>query len=251
MSTLSTRKIKHDSSSVDNITLLSSGAVTMGTATSQISDEALALKTSGGHQLSIEGTGATNQAQMIIKSDSQRFQLGVGGSLMGGAPNQFYVYSNTSAKFFIKSTENGIVQFPYTPGFKVAWNSRDTYGAGVVTVGTNNGFSQNTGRDWYNNGNHYNVATGRFTVPVAGQYVFGTSLMRNQANGSNIETRWTKNGGQMWARGYAGSYTSNYQQTMMVTVTNAVAGDYFEWQLDTTNSSMYNDDTYCFGYFVG
>jgi hypothetical protein len=250
MSTLSLRKIKHDSSSTDNITLLSNGAVAMGTATTAITDEILALKSSGGHQLSLESTGA-NQAQLIIKSDSQRFQLGVGGSSMSGAPNQFYVYSNTSAKFFLKSTESGIVQFPYTPGFKVAWNNRDTYGGGVVTVGTNNGFSQNTGRDWYNNGNHYNVATGRFTVPVAGQYVFGTSLMRQATNGSNLETRWSKNGGQMWARSYASPYTSAYQQSMMVTITNAVAGDYFEWQLDTTNSSMYNDDTYCFGYFVG
>ena len=250
MSTLSLRKIKHDSSVVDNITLLSNGAVAIGTST-QLSDEVLALKSAGGHQLSIESTSSIGQAQMIIQSSSQRFQLGAGGSLMGGAPNQFYVYSATSAKFFLKSSESGIVQFPYTPGFKVAWNSRDTYGAGVKVVSTANGFSQSTDRDWYNNGNHFSVSNGRFTAPVAGQYVFGSSIMRNASNGANLETRWYKNGAAMWARSYAGAYTSAYQQSMMVTVTNAVAGDYFEWGVDTTNTSMYNDDTYCYGYFVG
>jgi hypothetical protein len=148
----------------------------------------------------------------------------------------------------ISSTHNS-VQIPGQPGFKQAWDTRNSTGT-VRILGTNQGDTVETGRDEFNQGSHFNTATGRFTCPVAGMYVFGISTMRNLNDGSIIDIRILKNGNATWARSYAGAYTSDYQQSMLVTITDAAANDYIEFQIGP-NTSLYEDDTYCFGYLIG
>lgn len=71
----------------------------------------------------------------------------------------------------------GYVTNPNIPAFM-------TYGTPTVTsVGSNYYYVHSFGNsgESYNNGGHYDNATGKFTAPVAGRYMFGFSIWRAQA----------------------------------------------------------------------
>ena len=74
--------------------------------------------------------------------------------------------------------------------------------------------------------------------------------MRAANDGTTLENRIKKNGSLMWARAYAGAYTSSYQQSTIFTTTKMNAGDYVENYISGT-VSIYNDDSYFTGYLIG
>ena len=144
---------------------------------------------------------------------------------------------------------SGRVTMPYQPSFKIAWATRSATGSDRFLSG-NAGDSQYTGRDTHNTGNHFNVATGRFTAPVAGTYLLGFQAMRNGTSGSYLECRIKKNGSLMWARAYQGAFDQSHQYWSIVTITKAAVGDYFQVHIDA-NTSIYYDDTYFYGHLIG
>jgi hypothetical protein len=171
----------------------------------------------------------------------------IAGQIGGGGADDLR-FSNAAGATTMQ-IKDGRVTIPNQPAFKVNYNSRNATGTDRV-ISTANGDSFGSGRDEYNTGNHFNESTGRFTAPVTGTYVFNSTLMRNGNSGTVLENRIKKNGTVIWARAYAGAYTSSYQQSTIFTTTKMNAGDYVE-NFIQGSTSIYNDDSYFTGYLLG
>ena len=72
----------------------------------------------------------------------------------------------------------------------------------------------------------------------------------NPAGTANPDIRIKKNNGLMWARGYWAEYDTNYQTTQCHTLTTLAVNDYVQFHIGNT-ASVYDDDSYMYGFFVG
>jgi hypothetical protein len=143
------------------------------------------------------------------------------------------------------------------PAFKQGWGSSTMSASGIlssslVVSGGGNMVVQND-RDVFNNGGHWDVSTGKFTVPVAGIYMLGILGMRDATAGTTFDMRVIKNATSgdspnMYARAYQ-AYSSSHESHGMTTIVSAVAGDYFTFWVGST-VSLYNDDSYTFGTLI-
>ena len=70
------------------------------------------------------------------------------------------------------------------------------------------------------------------------------------AGTANPDIRIKKNNGLMWARGYWAEYDTNYQTTQCHTLTTLAVNDYVQFHIGNT-ASVYDDDSYMYGFFVG
>ena len=156
----------------------------------------------------------------------------------------------------MRITSGGALQVPNQPYFK--------YGIGTKTItsavrfGTDWGFGVSTDRDCIDSAN-FNKANGRFTAPVAGTYMFGVTIMRNNNVGAGpIDFQIVKNepsvigqsSSSTYGRGYAGNYTAIYEQCTIVVPIRLAANDYVALDF-TGDMSTYNDDSWFYGYLLG
>jgi hypothetical protein len=156
----------------------------------------------------------------------------------------------------MRITSGGALQVPNQPYFK--------YGIGTKTItsavrfGTDWGFGVSTDRDCIDSAN-FNKANGRFTAPVAGTYIFGVTIMRNNNVGAGpIDFQIVKNepsvigqsSSSTYGRGYAGNYTAIYEQCTIVVPIRLAANDYVALDF-TGDMSTYNDDSWFYGYLLG
>ena len=178
-----------------------------------------------------------------INNDSTSFSIGS----ITSVPMVFYA----SGFERMRISSVGHVTKPYQPYFK--------YGiayTGTITTekkfGTDNGFTVKTDRDAVDSP-YFNKATGNFTAPVAGVYVFGCTIMRNASNGTGpIDFNITKNGNRInvYGRGYADSYSTAYQQFTIVVPIKLAASDTVALSM-SGNMTVYEDDSWFYGYLLG
>ena len=155
MSTLSLRKIKHDSSAVDNITLDSSGNVGVNKTTPRA--------TTGFNSVSLNGTDGSE-----IWFDANN----VAATRLSGTANETRITAQASGSvitMFTGATErvrvdnSGCVTMPYQPCFMAT--STDTANTITSTKLNFNTIGQA-------NAVGYNTTNQRFTAPVSGKYLF-------------------------------------------------------------------------------
>jgi hypothetical protein len=113
---------------------------------------------------------------------TSRWVAGVGG---WGHTNEFTIGNDAAAK--LKISTAGYVTTPNQPSFYV----KDlAFSSGANSAGT-------TGTVLHNIGSHYSTGSGRFTVPVAGTYVFyGSVQMFNSGTTTYVDVNFYKNGTQ-------------------------------------------------------
>ena len=140
------------------------------------------------------------------------------------------------------------------PSFLIHIASLNTVGSSAVVISEDNGFTLSaTGRNAHNFGNHFNEADGKFTVPVAGLYFFGYSIMRLSTSGTGaVDIRIMKNGtaNSLYSRNYQGSYQTNFQAEGNGTIARLNKNDYIQFRVGA-NMSIHDDDSYFYGYLIG
>ncbi|MGY8851006.1 MAG: C1q-like domain-containing protein, partial [Pseudomonadales bacterium] len=136
--------LKHESATVNNITLAANGNVGIGI---NAPTGRLQVIGAAGSELLIGYAGASTN---YIDADTQIFRNGGKAELM-------------------RIDSVGRVTMPYQPGFyarRTIPNDGRPVGAQEWAV---------TGLGSYNTGGHFNASNGRFTAPVSGQYIFAAA----------------------------------------------------------------------------
>ncbi len=264
MSTLSLRKIKHDSSSVDNITLDSSGNI--GVAASALSNSRIFLG------------GGNNQTALLFSNNSNGVvppdvfggaidmnhsggscEVGIWNAYTANTLRSFAFYQRTGATTkneLMRIEAAGRVTTPYQTyalcGFTSAYNS--------FTVSSNNDIIMDTATQ---QGSSYNTSNGRFTAPVNGLYHVFISLMMNPPSTNANRLALRKNGSDFQisfdvvqpANGYmqgtgGGSQQSNLNLTCILPLN---AGDYVNFAARSGSSvgPIYGGHSWGFFYLIG
>ena len=203
MSTLSLRKIKHDSSAVDNITLGSDGSASFAT----------------GLNVNTAYTGAYTDGTVVdYTSGLGRITVGAsdGLAIYNGGPSARNLLMNIDAV--------GRITKPYQPCFVAVPST--SYGISGTTPA-----KINFNATMYNNGGYYSTVNQRFTAPVTGYYF--TIVHAYIYGGSYDANVYVYKNGSQYVRGqsYNGvsaTYGSNPGGATLSTIMYLTAGDYVE-----------------------
>ncbi len=200
--------------------------------------------------LTVETDTAINQIHLsnstnspsYITQDSYGLTLKADDNGWGGtASNIAFRVKNAEA---MKIDSSGNITAPNIPAFMLGTPSSNTAG---------NVWKSNT--IWYNNGNHWNNTTGRFTAPVAGYYMFYHWGMLDGGQTTTDADNYTRKNGTRDQIGtaYCGAQGGSYLQFSATVVRYLAVNDYVDLYIHSgTIYNSYGDRHGSFGgYLIG
>jgi hypothetical protein len=217
MSELRVTTLKHESATVDNITLDANGNVGIGT-NSPATKVDFGVTSNASQIINLRKNG-NSVAGIGVNAE---YGVRIAGPSDAAAPVSFGEISVSDGTSFLERMRidsAGRVTMPFQPAFLAQAQNAD------IT------FSSPTTIPWpqiqFNRGGHYSSATNRFTAPVAGAYFFSftvngitsaadrTYILINGATINGIQTRGSAS-------------LPDYHYTTMAIVVNLNVGDYVE-----------------------
>jgi len=230
------------------------GFYTNGTERMRIQTGGFTLNPATSNLYTVSGTlsywGTTNNVYLNGASS--------GGMIMSGNGNRYqYVYLNSVSDSVMITTNtverlgidsSGRVTMPYQPGFSV----RQLAQSGINCSSSNYIAFRHIHTTNFNTGNHFSSSTGSFTAPVAGNYIFGTTIRYDGFSGSYFYVTILKNGTGFYARELT-SLTGSYLHASVHTIMNMAAGDYCNVALRSVGDSNIglDGDSNFYGYLLG
>ena len=236
MSTLSLRKVKHDSASVDNITLNTDGGVGIGgidpSTLPTFIDHAVRVQNGGG--LGIQSANATDNRWIFFGHGTANLDVQRAGIVNQGS-NQSLALATAGAQRLIVDA-SGRVTMPNQPRFSAGiFGNVTVANNGIILFGTNYLFNPTSS---------YNSSNGRFTAPVTGFYQFNSVIrydggpntgtyarIRGHVNGSHIEG---KAGDAIYGSFASGQTYTHCQISFALELT---ANDYIDMRFDNANGA--------------
>jgi len=158
--------------------------------------------------------------------------------LRGGSATTGYLAFDTDQTERMRIDSSGRVTMPYQPMFSAGRNAGH--------VAKNNVYIFNSAS--VNVGSHYNTTNGRFTAPVAGNYLFSTRLMTETNGGTagHISYDIRKNG-SIFAQVYTYRDTAGSHRAIAATqIVYLAVNDYVDVYVNnsyTTSGLWYGNDT--------
>ena len=145
--------------------------------------------------------------------------------LRGGSATTGYLAFDTDQTERMRIDSSGRVTMPYQPAFKAGLGGSSSSANPIV-------FNDTATQGGFNRGGHYNTSTGRFTAPVAGAYLFQTTLLAQSLNnGDNVEPGLDVNGSAVAVicrMSYQSGYTGlgGYMSMTSSVIVNLNTNDY-------------------------
>ena len=143
---------------------------------------------------------------------------------------------------------SGRVTKPNQPGFSV----RQLAQSGIDCTSSDYIPFRHIHTAFFNTGNHFSSTTGMFTAPVAGNYIFGTTVRYDSFSGSYFYVSIYKNGSTFYARDLK-QQTGSYLHASVHTIMNMAANDTANVALRSSGDSNISIDHDCnfYGYLLG
>jgi hypothetical protein len=196
-------------------------------------------------------TGAGSYNQQNGSSGTAWAYGSVGGNAIPGTASTtfgMHHWNGNSWKNALSIDTAGRATMPYQPGFSV----RQSAQANIDCSSSNYIPFRHILTTNFNTGNHFSSSTGRFTAPVAGNYIFGTTIRYDAFSGSYLYVSIVKNGSLFYARELT-SLTGSYLHASVHTIMNMAASDYCNVTVRCVGDSNIHIDNDCnfYGYLLG
>ncbi len=190
------------------------------------------------------GDGIQTEQDIRVVTSNGDWQ--VGGNTSGpSGTRRFYIYDGLSSLYPLAVDSASRVLTPYQPAY--------------ATTGTN--YTQTSGgnskiiasSETFDIGSNYNLASGRFTAPVAGTYLFGFSGLSYPQGATDVsDFRWYKNGSGFGDNVQFGGNSTNHVLCAGSIQMNLSASDYVElYMFGAGGAKAYGSQWHMWGRFCG